>query len=170
MHAKQEEKKPKTNKWFFSLYIGFFAGLFWGGLKMIQNYLHFTTLSPVFLIEPFYKHSFLMTWPGYLLGWSVFILFSMAASLLYALMLAKAKGPWYGLGYGLAWWAFIFLLIGPVTGMMNWIAFLDWNTILTDASLFLLWGMFIGYSISFEFTDERIREPFDNRRQQPTQS
>jgi len=26
--------------------------------------------------------------------------------------------------------------------------------------LFVLWGMFIGYSIALEFTDDRIREPF----------
>lgn len=168
MHPNDNEMKPRTNKWLFALYIGFFAGLFWGGLKIIQNYFHFTSLSPAFLIEPFYKHAYLMTWQGVLLGWVVYILFSIAAALLYALLLAKALGPWYGLGYGLAWWVMIFLLIGPVTGMMNWIAFLDWNTILTDASLFLLWGLFIGYSISFEFTDERVREPVDNRRKYPT--
>lgn len=168
MHAGNKETKPRTNKWLFSLYLGFSAGLLWGGLKIVQYYFHFTSLSPAFLIEPFYKHSYLVTWQGVLLGWGVYILLSIAAALLYALLFAKAKGPWYGLGYGLAWWGILFLLIGPLSGMMNWIAFLDWNTILTDSSLFLLWGLFIGYSISFEFTDERIREPFGNRRNQPT--
>ncbi|ALS22883.1 YqhR family membrane protein [Paenibacillus naphthalenovorans] len=168
MHANDNETKPVTNKWFFSLYIGFFAGLFWGGLKIVQHYFHFTSLSPAFLIEPFYRHSYLMTWQGTLLGWGAYILFSIAAAILYTLLLAKAKGPWYGLGYGLVWWAVLYLFIGPLTSMMDRITLLGWNTILTDCSLFLLWGLFIGYSISFEFTDERIREPFDNKRNQPT--
>jgi uncharacterized membrane protein YagU involved in acid resistance len=119
------------------------------------------------MVEAFFKKSFLASWQGYMLGWVVFICFSIVASLLYAWLLVKVVGPWMGLGYGFTWWAAIFLLIGPVTGMMNWIAYLDWNTILSEACLFLLWGLFIGYSIGFEFNNERAREPFEKRRQSP---
>lgn len=154
------ETVHETSKRHFAVYIGFFAGLLWGGIKIIEHYLHFTTLSPGFLIEPFFLHSFLSTWQGILTGWVAFIIFSIAAALIYSVMLAKARGPWYGLGYGLFWWAVIFLLFGPVTGTTKWIAYMDLNTVLTDFGLYLLWGLFIGYSITFEFTDERVREPF----------
>ncbi|MDF2961199.1 MAG: hypothetical protein K0S39_2934 [Paenibacillus sp.] len=163
----QKETIQQSNKWTYALYIGFFAGLFWGAVKMVEHYFRFTSLPPGFLIEPFFKRSFLLTWQGYLLGWAVFILFSIAATLLYTAFLAKAVGPWVGVGYGMAIWGVIFLLVGPVTGMMNWIAFLDWNTILTEACLFMLWGLFIGYSIAFEFNDESAREPFRNGQQNP---
>lgn len=163
----QEETVQRTNKWIFALYVGFFAGVLWGGLKIVEQYFHLTSLSPGFLIEPFFKHSFLSAWAGYLLGWGSFILFSILASLIYAIVLAKAKGPWPGICYGLLWWGLIFLLIGPVSGMTEWIAYMDWNTILTDACLFVLWGLFIGYSISFEFTEERTREPFSPKRKGP---
>ncbi|MCZ8520667.1 MULTISPECIES: YqhR family membrane protein [Paenibacillus] len=162
--ANRHHKKHHTNKWFFAAYIGFFAGLIWGGLKLLEHYFHFTSLMPGFLIEPFFLHSFLMTWTGLLIGWGAFIGMSVAASLLYALVLAKFRGPWLGVAYGLAWWAAIFLLIGPITGMTEWILYMDLNTILTDASLFAVWGLFIGYSIAFEFTDERAREPIGKRR------
>ncbi|AFH61946.1 YqhR family membrane protein [Paenibacillus caseinilyticus] len=157
-------KKHRTNKWFFAAYIGFFAGVIWGGLKLLEHYFHFTSLTPSFLVEPFFLHSFLFTWIGTLIGWGAFIGLSVAASLIYALVLSKFQGPWYGMAYGLAWWGALYLLIGPLIGMMPWILRLDLNTILTDVSLFALWGLFIGYSISFEFTDERAREPITKRR------
>jgi len=151
----------RTGKWSFALYIGFFAGLLWGGLKCIEYYFHFTSLTPGFLLEPFFLHEFLISPAGFWVGWGAFTLFSIIASLLYALLMAKTKGPWFGIGYGVVWWGVIFLLIGPITGMTKWIAYMDLNTIVTDLCLFVLWGLFIGYSISFEFTDERSREPQD---------
>lgn len=163
----QDETVQHTNPWWFALYIGFYAGLIWGGLKMLENYFHFTSLSPGFLVEPFFKHSFLMTWQGYLLGFFFFILFSIGAALIYTVLLRKIKGPWLGMVYGLAWWVLIYLLIGPVVGMNAPIGQIDINTLVTDASLFLLWGLFIGYSISVEFTDERVREPFKKSTQKP---
>jgi uncharacterized membrane protein YagU involved in acid resistance len=165
MPKKQQDQR--TNKWFFSLYIGFYAGLIWGAIKMLESLFHFTNLSPGFMVEPFFKSSFLVTWQGYMLGWAVFIIFSIVASMLYGLLLAKSAGPWAGLGYGVFWWALIFLLVGPITGMVAWIAYLDLKTIISELCLFVLWGLFIGYSIAFEFNDERMREPFKKNTQNP---
>lgn len=156
----QEETIQKTNKWWFAVYIGFFAGVIWGGLKIVEYYLQFTALTPGFLVEPFFKHSFLHTWQGNLVGWIFFIGFSILASLAYAVIPGKPDSPWIGAGYGLAWWLLFYLIVGPALGMMSAIGFIDWNTIITDLCLFTLWGLFIGYSITMEFTDERAREPF----------
>lgn len=154
-----EDKRKRTSICQFSLYIGFFAGLFWGGLHIVEYYFRLTDLVPGFLVEYFFKHEFLTTKWGGVVGWIFFILFSMIAAVLYSAMLLKARGPWIGLFYGLLWWGLLYLLIGPATGMMPWIYDLGWNTIITDLCLFALWGLFIGYSISVEFTDEREREP-----------
>lgn len=163
----QKETIHSTNRWRFAVYIGLWAGIIWGAVKIMEHFFKFTSLPPGFLVEPFFKRSFLLSWQGYIVGWGMFILFSIFASLLYTLLLAKASGPWAGVGYGAGWWAVIFLLVGPVTGMMNWIAFMDWNTIVTEICLFLVWGLFIGYSIALEFTDERIREPFGKNMHRP---
>ncbi|WP_248925288.1 YqhR family membrane protein [Paenibacillus hamazuiensis] len=156
----QDETVRHTNKWWFAGYIGFFAGVIWGALKIIEHFFRFTELTPGFLVEPFFRHSFLMTWQGYLVGWVFYILFSVAASLIYGIFLAKVKGPWGGVAYGVCWWGLLYLLVGPALGMMPWLGQIEWNTLITDACLFVLWGLFIGYSISVEFTDERTREPF----------
>ncbi|RAV01000.1 YqhR family membrane protein [Paenibacillus sp. YN15] len=161
LHARYRSK-PKSRKttkpWLFSLYIGFFAGILWGALKLLQFAMKYTDVVPGFLLEPFYLHSFLLTWQGILLGYASLIVLSLAAALLYGLVLRKLRGPWPGIIYGLAWWAGLYLLVGPLTGMVPAITQMDINSLVTDMCLFAVWGLFIGYSISFEFTDERSRE------------
>ncbi|MCD1260667.1 hypothetical protein B5M42_017845 [Paenibacillus athensensis] len=155
-------KPMKTNRLLFALYIGFFAGLIWGALKIVEHYLKFTDIVVGLFVEPFYRHDYLSNWQGVLIGWAAFIGFSVVAAFLYAVTMWKLPGPWWGLGYGAFWWAVIYLFVGPLAGMVYWINAYDWNTILTDGCLFLLWGMFIGYSIAVEYTDERSREPIHN--------
>jgi thiamine transporter ThiT len=165
--AQHKEANHPTHRWLYALYIGFFAGLIWGAVQMMYSFLRFSSLPPGFIVEAFFKKSFLVSWQGYMLGWAVFVVFSIAASMLYMLILSTVAGPWAGLGYGMLWWTVIFLLIGPYNGMMSRITRLEWNTIISELCLFLLWGLFIGYSIAFEFNDERVREPFENKKPQP---
>jgi uncharacterized membrane protein YagU involved in acid resistance len=143
----------KTNTIRFFLYIGFFAGLIWGGVKLVEYGLKFTKVSPGFLLEPFFKHNFLATWLGMAMGWGAFILFSVVAALIYGYAFHKIKGPWLGLAYGLFWWIMIYVILGPWCGMVPPIWQLDQNSLFSDLCLFLLWGLFIGYSIAVEFTD-----------------
>ncbi|GIQ70702.1 hypothetical protein DUZ99_14905 [Xylanibacillus composti] len=160
MHA-NKQTVHHTNPWRFALQIGFFAGLIWGGVRIAEYYFKFTEVIPGFLAEPFMKHSFIASWSGHLFGWGVFTVFSIAAAFIYAAFFRKIKGPWFGLLYGAAWWLLLYLLIGPWTGMMKAFSEQTPNTLITDSCLFLVWGLFIGYSTAFEFTDERFREPVE---------
>ncbi len=40
---------------------------------------------------------------------------------------------------------------------------LTWDSIITEFCFFLLWGLFIGYTVAMEYTDERKREPEKRR-------
>jgi hypothetical protein len=151
-----------TNRFKYALSLGCYAGLIWGAVKIGFYYLGFTKVIPGFLAEPFYKHSQLASWSGHFIGWLYFIVFSVLASFLYMLLLSKVRGPWLGILYGWVWWSIIYLFVGPLTGMMKWIGQLDWNSIIVDACLFTLWGLFIGYSMAVEFTDDRLSEPLNN--------
>lgn len=157
-----KETVERTNRWKFTLNLGFFAGLIWGAAKICFYYLGLTKVIPGFLAEPFYKHDMLASLSGHLIGWLYFVMFSVVAAFIYLLLFSKIKGPWAGIVYGLTWWSIIYLYLGPINGMMKWIDHLDWNSILVDASLFTLWGLFIGYTIAVEFNDEQLREPFTN--------
>ncbi|SDR89724.1 Conserved membrane protein YqhR [Paenibacillaceae bacterium GAS479] len=148
-----------TNPWKFCLMIGFWGGLIWGGIHWLMYTFRFTPVLPGFMAEPFYRRSFLVTGWGHVAGLVYFILFSILAALLYKLLLGRFQGPWPGLIYGLLWWTMIFLAFGPLLGMMNPVNQLGWGGVLSELSLFAVWGIFIGYSIAFEFNDEASREP-----------
>jgi len=155
----QTQTVHRTNPFLFAIQLGFFAGLLWGAVRWICYMFHFTKVLPGFIADMFYTSEYLRTMPGQFIGWAYFILFSIIASLLYTFLFKKAKGPWPGVIYGLFWWGVIFLLIGPPLGMTLRIELLGWDTFWTELCLFLLWGIFIGYTVAIEFNDERVREP-----------
>ena len=150
--------KKITNRWHFSLYVGFFCGLIWGGLNQIEYYLKFTTVVPGFLVEPFYVHGYLTQWQGLVIGYMSFILLSMIASMIYIGLFSHVKGSLLGMLYGVAWWCLLFLLAGPLLGMLEPINHYNWDTIITEFCLFLVWGLFIGYTIALEFTEDRASD------------
>ncbi|MCI3920164.1 YqhR family membrane protein [Paenibacillus sp. TRM 82003] len=148
----------RTNRFLYALEIGFFAGLIWGGVRWLFVYFGFTDVVPGFLVEPFFTHDFLSGTGGYLVGYASFIAMSIVAALIYALVGYKLKGPWPGVAYGILWFVGLYLLIGPMVGMLPPLGVNDWDSIWSDFSVFVLWGVFIGYTITLEFTDERSRD------------
>lgn len=158
-YRSNKKEQKTTNPFTFSLYIGFYAGLLWGGVKLLEFAMRFTEVVPGFMLEPFFRHSFLVTWQGLALGYASFIGFSIVAAVVYGLLFRKLKGPWPGILYGVAWWGALYLLVGPVTQMVPGITQLDINSFVTDLCLFTVWGLFIGFTIALEFTKEMQREP-----------
>lgn len=152
-------REKKTNIWLFSLQIGFFAGLIWGAVRGLFYYMKFTGIVPGFLLEPFFKHAYLKSPPGYYVGWLSFILFSIVASLIYVVAFRKLKGPWPGLVYGVAWWLVLFFVLGPFTKMTRPATEHSFDTMFSEFCVFLLWGLFMGYTAAEEYTNERVREP-----------
>lgn len=148
-------KRKHPNKLLYGCYIGLFAGMIWGGLKLVYFGFKFTKVVPGFLVEPFFKHDFLATWPGMWIGWGAFTVFSILAAWIYLPLVNRLNGPWPGIAYGLIWWALLYLVIGPLTEMVPVITRLDLHSVVTELSIFVLWGLFIGYSCGFEYTDEQ---------------
>ncbi|WP_338551853.1 YqhR family membrane protein [Paenibacillus sp. KS-LC4] len=153
------EGKHHTNIWTYCLSTGFFAGLIWGVLRWFFYEMKFTLELPGIMADPFFRSAFLKTGWGYVVGIGSYIVFSMIAALIYGLLLRKLKGPWPGVLYGLVWWAIIFLALGPLLHVTRSVWKTGWNTLSAELCVFLLWGVFIGYTIAFEFTDEASREP-----------
>lgn len=155
----KDMSQQRTNPWLFSIQIGFFAGLLWGVVRFVAYQFKFTVELPGFILEPFFHNSFLKSGWGFAAGIGGYIIFSIVAALLYKVFFGRLEGPWPGILYGLFWWAVLFLGIGPVLAMTKKVTLAGWNTFYTELCVFLLWGVFIGYSIAFEFTDEASREP-----------
>ncbi|KAA9007495.1 hypothetical protein F4V43_03120 [Paenibacillus spiritus] len=155
--SSRSQRREKTGIAAFSLEVGFFAGFIWGGVHWLMAALKFTRVVPGYLGEPFLRHDFLKTTAGQLAGYLLFILFSVAATFLYVLVFRKLKGPWPGMCYGILWWAILFLA-GSRIFLLQPPMRLPWNSVICEFCLYLLWGLFIGYTAAIEFTDERKRE------------
>ncbi|QWU14787.1 Conserved membrane protein YqhR [Paenibacillus sophorae] len=151
------QQRQKTNPLFFAIETGFFAGLIWGGLHWIFYVLQFTKVIPGFLGEPIFQHKFLVTVAGQLAGYLLFIGFSVLCSILYVLVFRKIKGPWAGMIYGIVWWSVLILACSWLFLMQRPFR-LPWDSLISEFCLFLLWGLFIGYTAATEYTDERKRD------------
>ncbi|MFD0711035.1 YqhR family membrane protein [Paenibacillus sp. GCM10027626] len=157
--AEGARSKHQTNSFYFGIRLGFFAGLIWGLVRWMLYSIKFTKVIPAFLAEPFFRHQFLVSGWGHALGLGFFILFSIAATFLYIVVFGRLKGPWWGIIYGIAWWAVLMVAAGPLWGTMEPFNRIGYDTISTEFSVFVVWGLFIGYTIAFEFHDEASREP-----------
>ncbi|MFD1773090.1 YqhR family membrane protein [Paenibacillus rhizophilus] len=151
------QRRPKTNPLFFAIETGFFAGLIWGVVQWIFSVFGFTKVIPGYLGEPFFRHKFLLTGAGQLVGYLLFIGFSVLCSIIYVLIFRKIKGPWAGMLYGILWWSVLFLACSWLFLMQPPFR-LPWDSVISEFCLFLMWGLFIGYTAATEYTDERKRD------------
>lgn len=149
----------ETNPIVFATIIGFFAGLFWGVARWLAVSFKFTEVPQAFLADPFVRRAALSGGWWQAFGLLLFILMSIVAAIVYWFVLGRLSGPWPGLVFGAAWWALVFFVVGPAWGMVQAPGTLRWSTHITEFCLYLVWGLFIGYSIAFEFHDEAAREP-----------
>jgi len=148
-----------SNPFVFSIVVGFFAGLFWGFTRWLTAGFGFTTVPQAFLADPFVRRTVLAGAGWQWFGLLLFIVMSIIAALVYWVVLGRLSGPWPGILFGAAWWAMLFLAFGPQVGLVEPLRKLGWQTIITEFCLYLVWGLFIGYSIAFEYHDEAAREP-----------
>jgi Conserved membrane protein YqhR. len=143
----------------YALQIGFFAGVIWGLVRWLAVSLNLTRVPQAFLADPWVRREALNSIVWHVTGLALFIVMSLVAALVYLLVLGNLRGPWPGILFGGAWWALLFLWIGPLTGMTKPVRAIGWNSIACELGIYLCWGLFIGYSIAFEFHDEASREP-----------
>lgn len=142
-----------------SLKIGFFAGVIWGLVRWLATGLNFTQVTQAFLLDPFLPNRVLGSLWWQFAGWIAFIAMSIVAALVYWLALGTLRGPWPGIVFGVAWWGLFYALLGPLVGAVPSLRTIGWDSMVSDFCLYLVWGLFIGYSIAFELHDEWKREP-----------
>lgn len=138
--------------------IGLFAGVFWGGIFQLFAYFNFTEIGPTFVIRTWIKADFVKGWMGVILSLVCLSLISLLLACFYSVVFRKINSYWLGAGYGLVIWAFIFLLLRPLFPGMKTVMELSFNTIITTVCLFLLYGLFVGYSISFEYHERQLEK------------
>jgi hypothetical protein len=137
---------------------GLFGGLFWSFLGYICYVFNFTKIPPNVILDPIavgdWKEGVLSQYI------SIFILglISILVAFAYFATLRKFEKIWVSLLFGLILWGIVFVVLNPVFRGIDPIKELDINTLVTTLCLYTLYGVFIGYSISFEQIELRMQE------------
>ncbi|MDA1474880.1 YqhR family membrane protein [Bacillus changyiensis] len=132
---------------------GFFAGVFWSALGELTHFLKFSEVSPNMILQLF----ILGDWKSEFLGTVISILLigviSIGAALLYYSIFKQVKGMWMGVVYGAILWVIVFYLFNPMFPDVQTVPELKRETVITTFCIYLLYGLFVGYSISFEYNE-----------------
>lgn len=137
-----------------SVTIGFFGGILWSLIGWIASYFHFTSVSPAsFLIRSWLHTEWTEYWLAELISIIGVGILSIAVALIYYFSLKKIRGLWPSIVFGLALWGIVFYVLLPIFPNVKPVQQLDSDTIVTTICLYLLYGIFIGYSISYEYLD-----------------
>lgn len=138
--------------------IGLFGGIFWSLLSYLSYVFHFTELSPNLILKPWILGDWKNRVLGQFIGILVIGIISIGVAFLYYALLKKFKSIWVGAGFGIALWLIVFYVFNPIFPDIKTVAELERNTVITTICFYILYGVFIGYSISFEeneMKDER---------------
>lgn len=146
---KQEKPVSVLNK---SLITGFVGGILWSGLGALSYYFNFSSVSAgTFVLRSWIQTDWSNNWLGEIISILAIGVLSIVSALVYFGLLKKTKGLSPGILFGVALWFIIFFVFRPVFDAVPTFADLDGNTIVTTLCLFILYGTFIGYSISYDF-------------------
>lgn len=138
--------------------IGLVGGLFWGAIGYLCYLFSFTEVSPSVILEPLAIGAWKETWLGVVISLGILGVLSIGVALVYYAALKKTKGIYSGMAYGLALFVIVFIVLNPVFPSIKPINEISGYTWITSICLYILYGLFIGYSISYEVNELRIQK------------
>lgn len=132
--------------------VGIFGGLIWGVIGAITGYFHFTSITPKsFILRSWLQNEWTDTWLGQLISILVLCLISLLFSFLIYLLMKQFTGILPGIVLGALLWFVVFWLLNPIFPNIPAFYELDSDTVVTTICLFILYSVFIHYSISFSY-------------------
>jgi hypothetical protein len=149
MSSKSREGKQRS----YVYTTGFFGGLFASVVAYSMHLLNFIPFGPAVLLQylPTYEFTPWMRGPlGHLIGITIISILSMLVAFLYYVLFRKMDTAWIGVWYGLALWVVVFLGLNQLIPGVKSVGELGWNTNITLVCIFIFYGLFVGYSISYE--------------------
>lgn len=142
-----------------SLITGFIGGLIWSLFGVIMYYFNFSEVAPKsFLLRSWLTAEWTSGWLGDLVSIVFAGVLSLIAALIYYGLLKKVNSMWMGLVFGVILWGIIFYLLQPIFSNIPALVELNKNTIVSTICLFILYGTFVGYSISYDYHDAKLNK------------
>lgn len=137
-----------------SLSTGFINGLLWSTIWIIMYYFNFTEITPkAYLLRPWKSITWTNGWIGDIVSIIIIAVLSIIVASIYYMLFKRLSSIWIGVIYGCLIWIILFMAIHPIIPYTKQLSSFSKETIVTTLSLFILYGTFIGYSISFDYYD-----------------
>ncbi|RXY98583.1 hypothetical protein DMO16_02260 [Fictibacillus sp. S7] len=138
--------------------VGFFGGLFWGFIGFFAYYLNLSKIGPALILAPWALGKWKSQWLGQLIGVVVIALLSILVAIVYRFLFSRIKSKFAGIFFGVLLWVLVFYLLHPIFPDLEPMNKIGRNTISTTLCLYILYGVFVGYSISFEYQERQEAE------------
>ena len=139
------------------LTIGFVGGVLASFFGMTAHYLNFIDFSPKFILTSWSNQSWIKAWQGFLITMILFGILSIVVAFLYYWLLKKINNMVAYMLFGVVWWLILLIAINPMFKDLPTLAKMSSDSIITSMCIFVLYGVFIGYSISYDY-QEYLRE------------
>lgn len=137
---------------------GLFGGIFWSLMGYLSYMFNFTEIAPNVILEPWAVGYWRKEWQGTVISIIVIGIFSVGAAFLYYAVLKKFNGIWPGIGYGIVIFLLVFFVLNPLFPSIGPVNELSRDTVITTICLYILYGLFIGYSISYDYNGHKLSE------------
>lgn len=142
-----------------SLITGFVGGLIASSFGVIMYYLSFSEVAPKsYLIRSWITADWTDGWLGNMLSILMVGVLSLLTAFIYYGIFKKIDSLWMGVGYGIILWVIVFYIVQPIFPNIPNLMDLNRYTIVSTLCLFILYGTFIGYSISYDYADTIRKE------------
>nr|WP_259544941.1 YqhR family membrane protein [Heyndrickxia oleronia] len=152
-HMEEKHSNHRVSFISMALVTGFIGGILWSLLAYLCYYFNFTKIEPNILLEPFTVGNWRGSWIGIIITIIMYGIISIGVALVYYLVLKKFKSMWVGIAYGLILYLVVFFILNPIFPSMKPFFKNDYNTLITSACIYALYGLFVGYSISYEHNE-----------------
>lgn len=151
-------KETRTSKIRTAIQIGAVGGIFWAAVNYVLYFMNFTYISSSVFIKPFIQPSSADKPMTQLIGIGFAAILSILFALAYVFTLSRFYSPWIGIGTGAALFAIFYYILSPLFHLTEKpIHQIGMNTFATELCLFILYGLFVGFSLSSEFASKKER-------------
>lgn len=140
---------------------GFVGGVLWSSIGLLCYFLNFSEVQPNMILEPWALGDWKKGWIGTVFSIILIGVLSIGAALIYYATLRKVKGIWAGILLGIVLFLLVFYVLNPIFPGIKSFWKLSNDTLITTACLYILYGVFVGYSISFEENERVARKELE---------
>lgn len=135
-----------------ALYTGFIGGIIASTFGYIMYYFNLIKVSPKsFVLTSWNNASWTDGKLGIFLSIILIGLLSIVVAFIYYLLFKKVNSVWMGFVYGVILWGIVYYLLQPIFTNVPSLTELNSSTIISSICLYVLYGVFIGYTISYEY-------------------